>query len=64
MVSSFGLGCSFCIKTSMVLSPNLFSSFPTQKRQKRDFAKNSVSSDIFYPSIGSIPDKTSSTVNR
>jgi hypothetical protein len=62
LVSPLGSGGFSCIKTSHVFFFDFFASFPTRKRQKGDFAKNNISSDSFYPSVGSIIDKTTSKV--
>jgi hypothetical protein len=44
----------------MYFSPTLFPLFPTRKIQDVDFAENRISSDSFYPSVGSISGKTMS----
>jgi hypothetical protein len=56
-------GSFFSMKISMVFIPEFISDIFLHKKDKRRFStKNCVSSDNFYLSVGSIPDKTSSKV--
>jgi hypothetical protein len=62
LVFSFGSNFSFFLKTFVIFSPNYFLCFLHKKVRKEILLKTASVPAVFYPSVGSTPDKISSKV--